>query len=513
MQVNAKSRWAQLDGDRSQMLNRARDCAKLTIPAVCPPLGYTEQMQLPAPYQSLGARGVNNLASKLIMALLPANTSLFRYRVDEDVLAALGASREKVEEVLRTYETKVMLFIETAAMRPMLHQALKHLVVTGNALLHLPKNARPRMFGWTDFVVQRDPDGTVLEIVIREQTLPGALSEAVCAAHGIHRESTSKDKIDIYTRIILDVDASKYTWCQEINGIEVDGSCGRSEADECPYIPLRWQAVYGNSYGIGMVEEYLGDLISHEGLSKAIVQFSAAAAKIIFLLHPNATTDEDALVDAESGEFVTGRKEDIDVLQIDKYADFKVTKDVLDDLTLRLSHAFLLQSGTVRNAERVTAEEIRAQAQELEDVLGGVYTVQSVEMQLPIVKRVMSMLRSSGDLPRFPKISGRPSVVPHIVTGFEALGRSQELNRLRSYFQDLQGILGPQALALFDPRAVAQTFSTSHNVSVDTLLKSADQLKQEQQQAQMAALAEKAAGPVSGAVAKGVMTPQTQPTQ
>src|SRR3546814_9435028 len=94
---------------------------------------------------------------------------------------------------------------------------------------------------------------------------------------------------------------------------------------------------------------------------------------------------------------------------------FSVASQVAERLELRLSHAFMLQSGTVRNAERVTAEEIRAMAQELENVLGGVYTVLSAEFQLPLIRRIPYVLIRQGEAPEMPK-----TVVPTVVTGFEA---------------------------------------------------------------------------------------------
>ena len=182
----------------------------------------------------------------------------------------------------------------------------------------------------------------------------------------------------------------------------------------------------------------------------AIVGFSAVAAKIIFLVHPNATTNIDDLTVAKTGDFVTGALKDIEALQLDKFADFRVSQSVLQDLVLRLSQAFLLTSNTVRDAERVTAEEIRLMAQELEDVLGGVFSVQSQEVQLPMVARIISIMERSGKLDKLPKDIG---VEPTIVTGFEALGRGHELNRIRGLFADIANTFGPEVLQRLDDLA------------------------------------------------------------
>ena len=231
--------------------------------------------------------------------------------------------------------------------------------------------------------------GTVTKVVITEKVHPLTLDEKVLAICRVVTDGRDNTEMCVVYTCMKITPAGGYEWYQEINDIQIPDSQGSTPKGETPpYLPLRWQAVSGNDYGIGLVEEYLGDLRSLEGLMKSVLGFSAAAAKIILLLHPNSSTDEDALAAAESGDIVEGTLTDIDILQLDKYADFKVAKTVMDDLTMRLSHAFLLQSGTVRDAERVTAAEISAMAQELEDVLGGVYTVMSQELQLPLVKRL-----------------------------------------------------------------------------------------------------------------------------
>ena len=80
--MSIASRWNFLHTGRTQVLRRARDAAALTIPSLLPEEGHTENSVLPQPYQSLGARGVNNLSSKLLLALLPPSTSFFRLTMD-----------------------------------------------------------------------------------------------------------------------------------------------------------------------------------------------------------------------------------------------------------------------------------------------------------------------------------------------------------------------------------------------------------------------------------------------
>ena len=81
----AEKRYRELELRRNPFLMRANECSQLTIPSLIP-----EQkdagIEYKTPFQSIGARGVNNLAAKLLLALLPPNMPFFRLRIDNLVL-------------------------------------------------------------------------------------------------------------------------------------------------------------------------------------------------------------------------------------------------------------------------------------------------------------------------------------------------------------------------------------------------------------------------------------------
>ena len=68
--------------DRELFLERGRDCAQFTIPTLIPDEGHTSTSRFNTPYQGIGARGVNNLASKLLLTLLPPNAPFFRFSIE-----------------------------------------------------------------------------------------------------------------------------------------------------------------------------------------------------------------------------------------------------------------------------------------------------------------------------------------------------------------------------------------------------------------------------------------------
>ena len=244
--------------------------------------------------------------------------------------------------------------------------------------------------------------------------------------------------------------------------------------------------VDGESYGRSFVEEYLGDLRSLENLSKAIVELSAICASVYFLVNPNGITRVSKLSKAQSGDFVSGRKEDITVLQLDKYQDLSVAQQTASNIEQRLSYAFLMNSAVQRNGERVTAEEIRYVAGELEDTLGGIYSILAQELQLPLVKRLLAQLESSGSIPPLPE----ELVEPEVITGVEALGRGHDLSKLQAFLELQQ--MNPEAQTRLNWGQIMIMEATSLGINTENLIKTDEELQQEQQQQMMASMAEKA---------------------
>ena len=140
-QGQAAGLYGKLESDRLNFLTRARDCSKYTIPTLIPPAGHSSATKYYTPYQGIGARGVNNLASKLLLALLPPNSPFFRLQIDDFTLEHLTKQegmRAQVEEGLNKIERAVQSEIEAGAIRVSAFEGMKHLLVSGNALLYTP---------------------------------------------------------------------------------------------------------------------------------------------------------------------------------------------------------------------------------------------------------------------------------------------------------------------------------------------------------------------------------------
>ena len=486
---SVQAQYNKLELTREPYLARARDCAKLTIPTLFPDKSANEATEYKTPYQSVGARGVMNLASKLMLALFPPHAPFFRLSVDDLVFKQIQGdpkTKSTIEQGLSLIEKAIMDNMEVSNDRVAVYEALKNLIVSGNVLLKLTEQGL-RVYRLENYVIKRDAQGNVLKIIIKEvvdiDTLPDEVRNAVI--EGKSKEEYENKEFDLYTCVI-----------REPKGYSLMQECGKKiiltkkyKLDNLPFIALRFNRVDGMDYGRSHCEAYLGDLKSLEGLTRAILEGSAASSKMLFMVAPNGTTRASALAKAPNGAIIEGSAGDVSVLQANKFQDFRVSFEVMNRIEQRLQYAFLLNSSVQRQAERVTATEVQLVAQELQDALGGVYGILTTEFQLPYINAKLAMLRSQNLLPDLPKKIVRPK----IIVGLEALGRASDRLRLLQFMSDLAGTLGAEVLAKhINLDDAIKKFAIANGVDTQGLLKDQEQIQQEQQQAQQQQFAAKA---------------------
>ncbi|MFN3582785.1 portal protein [Phenylobacterium sp.] len=501
--ATAAARYGALSAARDPVLQRARDAARLTIPGLIPVEGQNEHTIHEQPYQSLGARCVSSLSATLLLALFPPNLPFFRLNIDEDTAQQLGTQLGEANSKLAVLARTTFSLMTGASLRPILMEVLRHLIVAGNCLLYLGQD-KVRFYRLDQYVVKRDSAGRWTEIIVVEKVYPSTLPEDVRAALALETPQGGVEQmVDVYTYVRRV--KGQVQQHQEIKGKIVPGSQGGSPEDASAWIPLRWLVVPGSDYGRGHVTENIGDLMSLEDLSKAMVQFAMAAARILHIVDPNAGIDVEELADAETGDFLTGYIDRIKTLQLDKSQDWSVMNQLAERLEQRVAAAFLLRAGVMRDAERVTAEEVRIVAQELENALGGTYTVLSDELQLPLVRRYLYLGAKTGRIPRLPK-----AIQPVIVTGFDALGRAHSVNRIRAWAQDAQAIL-PNFGGLVNGSELLKRLGEGHGVEgLDDLLKSDEQLASEQQAQALTEVGVTAAPTIAKVGAEAALAAQQQ---
>ena len=480
--MTAKQRYDRLSSRRSQFLNSARQASDLTLPYLIREDELTSKtsLRLPQPYQSTGAKGVVTLASKLMLALLPPQTSFFKLQVNDiNLPQELGPQiRSELDLSFAKVERTIMESIAESGDRVVVHQALKHLVVAGNALVFMSKEGL-KLYPLNRYVVDRDGNGNVIEIVTKETVSKKLVKNFYpdLMKPGVVDDTTMPDdECIIYTHVTRD--NNRWVWHQEMFDQILPKSQGKAPIEANPWLVLRFNHVDGEVYGRGRVEEFLGDLKSLEALSQAIVEGSAAAAKVVFTVAPSSTTKPQTLAKAGNGAIIQGRPDDIGVVQVGKTADFQTAYQMIGSLTQRLNEAFLILN--VRDSERTTAEEVRMTQLELEQQLGGLFSLLTVEFLIPYLNRKLNVAQKTGEIPRLPK---GDIVRPTIVAGINALGRGQDRESLGQFLTIIAQTMGPEAIGQFiNPDEVIKRLAAASGIDVLNLVKSMDELQADQQQ-------------------------------
>ena len=472
---SAESRYRALLSARQYYLEAAKECCKYTVPAMLSFFedGVKSWADVRTPYQGIGARGLNNLASKLLTAITPVNIPMFRLVAEDSTEDDYSA---EIEEQLNKYTETVTNCIKASGDYAHMFEVWQLLLVSGNVLIADPDdNGNIRVYSLRDYVLKRDRSGNVTEIIIKESVSPEALpAETVKAINTsdyfLPSEKMSMPDWELYTYAARKGDF--FYVHQECKGTVISGTEGKYPLEGCPFIPIRMYAGAGEDYSRSFVSGYLGDLKSVDGLSQGAVEGAAMAAKHIYLVHPDGLTDIKDIEETPNGGIVYGRLDDVQVLQSNKGGDLRVASDEAAKIERRLSQAFLLLDGGIRNAERVTREEIRAIAGELESALGGVYSVMCHSFQMPYIKRKIWKLQRLMQIRPLNK-----SIKPVVVTGFEALGIIGDKERLLEFITVAAKVLGDSVQDYINTDVFITRLASGFGVKTAGLIKTREALK------------------------------------
>lgn len=418
-------RYAALTSKRNPFLERAKVFSRYTIPNLYPDTSSLSNQGdgvNTTGWQSFGAKCMNSITNKLVMTLFPPHQDFARLELTPQAKAALVEEDLNVvdeEQVLINVQKQALLEHERIAGRVGLGEALEHLGVAGTTCLYLPEGDDSSLINYPldRFVNRRDKSGNLLELIVEESkaidTFEPAL-QAVIKASNNQKVGDSKDEAVLYTRACYK--NGMYLIEQEVVGEIINTK--RVRPDKLPFIVLRWKTNYGEDYGRSLVEQHAGDFHVIQLLSEAIAKGMILMSDVKYLVKQGSVTDIDHLIESPTGEFIYGNLEDIGVLQLTKYADYTPISNVLDKYERRVGESFML--GVQRDAERVTAYEVRRDALQMENSLGGAYSLLAVTLQRPYFRLLLN--RIDFDLPD-------NLVNTVITTGIEALSKMGDADK------------------------------------------------------------------------------------
>lgn len=474
------------------VLSQSEKYAFWTIPTIFTREHTDTRITLQRDYQGKGALLVNSLASKWAMSLFPIGQSFFRLQDTKEVAAIatnMGIAAPGLDTWMRELEVEANKRMFSKDGYSKLFHMLKLLIVTGNALIvRGKKDQRFSVFSVRDYTVKRAGSGKVMCIVLRERL---AASEVPA---GILPEGTGRDPysdVQMFTKIARETreHGDVFVVTQEIDNKPV-GEPSEYPEMLCPYIPVVWNLVSGEHYGRGHVEDYAPDFARMSELSQALTLYEVEALRFVNMVPPESGVDVDELNDASTGDFVAGRNGDVGTYEGGSFQKMQAVSSDISSIFQGLSYAFMY-TGNVRDAERVTAEEIRQNAREIESLFGGNYSAVVESIHYPLAHILLNEVD-----PRIGVALTLGVMQLSMLVGTAALNRSNVLQALAQACLDINQILPvlAQATRRTNPDLVVDMILNAHGVPGSSLFYTEEQLKaqqkaQEQANAQVSAQA------------------------
>ena len=433
-QSTIAARWEQLNGRKGDLLARSEQYARWTVPSLFQPDIINEQ----TPQESqkgnvaIGARLVHHLAHRIVDTMFPSDKPYFsiqftpkseaQYRqLAEADKAALSASMMQAEN-------EAMRGMNLTAYRPVAVQAISLNIVTGNALIYRLPDDKRVVYSIRDYCVRRAVSGDLLEVILQDIKLFGALPENIqeqLKAENRTEKYEEDTKCTLYTYFKLENKRWKRT--QAVDNVDLPQTESFFTEDSFPCLVLTWSLGRGDDYGRGLVEDYAVTFHNVDVMTAALIDMVGIAADIKFLVNDASSFDIDAWNSASRGEYVPGKEGDITVPQFKFAVEIQVIAQAIDKAERELAQAFLLSSAGVRDAERVTAEEIRFFAREIEAAFGGLYSRLALEWQKKEAEYQLNKINLElGD-----------DLEVQVTTGMETLTREGKLDALRQSITDL----------------------------------------------------------------------------
>lgn len=480
-------RYKAFDNRRNAKMARAREYAKLSIPGLLPAQSIGGDDPLPVPYSSMAAEGVTALSARMVSVLYPLNNVPFFELGVDDQLQAEGEDTTQEDAILTRIAKRAMQQLQPTNLRSALYVAQQHLQVIGDVLLFQKDNYDFQVYRLDQYVVRRTPDGEWREIIVQEWVDPEYLPEDI--RHFPHDPKKSNaglgpdnDLEAIFTQIKWDDENKRYNVRREFREKTFDDD---TFYEVSPYFPLRWVAVAGEDYGRSLIEDAHGDVRMLDMLGKALIDGSIMNATAFWGINPGGITEMRDFDNAVNGMSISAVQGDIFAIQAENQAQVATTLAAIQLLETRLGRRFLMESVVQPQGDRVTATQIRRIAAELEQVLGGALSIQSRDIQIPVVRRTLYKMAVDEiippDMAEF--LADANSILKLTVkAGLEVLQREAKNESLLQIAQ-IVSQLPPEAQAVLIWPAWMEQFMVSFGIETVGLIKTPEMIEAERQAA------------------------------
>lgn len=432
--------WSEMEAEKGDLVERAEAYARYTIANILRQdrEDYTTHQESVKSSVMMGAKWVNHLSNRIVDVLFPISRPFFTVAATPETLRRLEQEndesdvvtiKDQIREATTKIEQEAVRNLRLVEYRPVAIEACKHLIITGNVLVRRMPSGKRILYSIDRYGIRRDIEGNPIEVVLYDKkkfcTLTPEQQDMVKA---IIPTVKGEDKLELLTHYKLGADG-RWTLRQEIEGLAL-GKQQKIAAKDFDLLPLVWNLPSQYHYATGLVEDNSTTFHKIDVTTEALTDLIAIAADIKFFVKPGSPLGLQLreLNNAARGTYFAGNAEDIAVPEINLRGDLEQISAIVSKWESDLSTVFLMSA--VRDAERVTAAEVRLVAKELESSFGGLYS----QLALTWQQREADYALSTMDLP---DVLGKQFEVL-VTTGLESLSREGQLDNVRLAIEDLQ---------------------------------------------------------------------------
>jgi hypothetical protein len=337
-----------------------------------------------------------------------------------------------------------------------------------------------------DYVVRRNAKGVPTCIIIKEFVRYDDLEEDAQKAYSAVR-GVCQDYTELHTYKQIKLVKGMYRETFAVEDVDLgDKYVGKYQPENLPYRALTWRLPLRQHYGVGRAEEYANDLATNDGLSEAQADGAILASQFKWLVSPSGMTRPEDLSGAVNGAVIPGVDGDLALVFANVGQQLQTVLAISQDYQRRLGAGFLLSSAVTRDAERVTAEEIKIQVMELESSLGGVYSRLALSIQQPLALWLIRKAKVN--------IKGT-KITPTVITGLDAISRNGDLERMRAFLADTAQLdaIQPQTRTKLNENNIISDMAAGNGVDKGRYILPPDVQQANQNKADQEALGRQAA--------------------
>lgn len=478
--VCGSSIWDSMTMDRETMMSRKERLAEVTIPTSLPDKDYNVKNEsLTNGSTSLGAQGAINIVNKLMLAMFAPGVSFMKLELaaaeKAKFLADMGMKDDSLlTDVLAEGERDALRVLEQSGSRPALYEGLSALVCVGDVLMDLSDKDLISFISLRDYAVERNRKGQVLRLIFREITRVQDLEDD---AEKEYRNAVPtckpRDKVTVYTTVRFT--RGMYRSTVYVEDVELSARhSGKWKPENLPWRALTWRLPLGQDYGVSLAEDYSNDLGVHDIVSESMADGAVLASQFRWACNPGGLTQPEDVTSGRNGDVIPADPKDLSLIFANMGNQLATIMQIEEVYSRRLGRGFLMNSAVTRDSERTTAEEVRLQAIELEQSLGGVYSRLAIDMQAPIARW---QLRAANINIQGTKIS------PTIITGLDALSRSAELQRMMGFLSDVSTLaeIPAETRVMLNEEPIISDMAAGRGVNRSKYVATTDEINQRRQ--------------------------------